>query len=572
MRNAGRVCFLLLMTAGLAVCAGCKPGVPMAGFTAEPRSGTAPVHVHFTDASRIDKDSSITGWAWTFGDGGTSADQNPAHTYAAAGTYEVSLTVTGNKGGTNTATLAGFITVTPARVTVPNVAGMTQAAATAALTGAGLAAGAVTQQTSATVPAGSVISQNPAAGTQADAGSAVALVVSSGPQMAAVPDGTGITQADAEAALTGAGLVLGTVTTQFSDTVPAGSVISQNPAAGGQAAIGSAVDLVVSAGPAITTPNVVGLAQADAQTLAGTAGFGMVRVELETSATVLRDHVISQNPAAGVQVAAGSEISLTVSSGYRISILLPGDVSLELTLVHAGSFTMGSPDTERNRDASEGPQHTVTLADDFYLGTCEVTQAQWTALMGGPPSAGYGDNRVGDSYPVYNVTWAEAQGFVAALNSYIPATGQGPLTVRLPSEAEWEYACRGGTQTRFFFGDSLDVGDANEDDGVRGLYMWYAGNNVGPYALQQKPVGIRLFNPFGLFDTHGNVSEWCADAWHADYTGAPSDGSVWDEVSPAFRVFRGGWWGYDARFCRSASRFGGSAYGTGLGFRVAATQ
>jgi formylglycine-generating enzyme required for sulfatase activity len=230
---------------------------------------------------------------------------------------------------------------------------------------------------------------------------------------------------------------------------------------------------------------------------------------------------------------------------------------------------MGSSDAERSRDASEGPQHLVALANDFYLGTYELTQAQWAALMGGPPAAGYGTDPVGDNYPVHSVTWAEAQDFVAALNTHITTTSQGPLTVRLPSEAEWEYACRGGTQTRFFFGDSLDVGDTIEDDGVRSVFMWYGGNNVDP-ALGQKPVGTRLPNPFGLFDMHGNVSEWCADAWHADYTGAPADGSVWDEVAPTHRAFRGGWWGFQARFCRSASRFGGSNYGNGLGFRLAA--
>src|SRR4029077_8928732 len=155
----------------------------------------------------------------------------------------------------------------PPQVAVPNVVGLTQAAATTAITNANLTLGTVTTQSSTTVPSGSVISQNPTSGTQVATGSAVNLVVSSGPPQVAVPNVVGLTQAAATTAITNANLTLGTVTTQSSTTVPSGSVISQNPTSGPQAVVGSAVNLVVSSGPPqVAVPNVVGLTQAAATT------------------------------------------------------------------------------------------------------------------------------------------------------------------------------------------------------------------------------------------------------------------------------------------------------------------
>ena len=155
--------------------AGCKPGEPLAGFTAEPTRGVAPLKVQFTDASVITKESTITGWSWEFGDGGTSAEQNPEHTYTAAGNFSVSLRVTSGEGKTDEVTLADYVKVLPVAgpegegegegegepplpVPVPNVVGMARAAAEAAITAAGLAVGTVTEDFNATVPAGSVIS------------------------------------------------------------------------------------------------------------------------------------------------------------------------------------------------------------------------------------------------------------------------------------------------------------------------------------------------------------------------------------------------------------------------------
>ncbi len=241
-----------------------------------------------------------------------------------------------------------------------------------------------------------------------------------------------------------------------------------------------------------------------------------------------------------------------------ITIMLPGNVPLVLVHIPAGSFQMGSPDTERGRSIEEGPVHTVNIGYDFYMGKYEVTQKQWLAVMVSWPRTPTSFYGVGDNYPAYYISWDDAKNFITALNTHISNTGQGPLTVRLPSEAEWEYACRAGTQTRFFFGDSLDCGDDAQDcaagtlPGNRSDYMWYWGNNS---PSGSKPVGTKLPNQFGLFDMHGNVWEWCEDDWHSSYNGAPVNGSAWvDNPRASLRVVRGGYWCTYARICRSASR------------------
>ena len=202
----------------------------------------------------------------------------------------------------------------PPPTTVPNVVGMTQAAATTAITGASLVVGTVTQQSSATVAAGSVISQSPAGGATVTSGSSVNLVVSTGPAPT-VPNVVGMTQAAATTAITGAGLVVGSVTQQSSATVPAGSVISQNPAGGTTVASGSSVSLVISTGPAPTVPNLVGMTQSAAQSAITGAGLVLGTVTQQSSSTVASGVVISQTPSSGTQVAAGASVNLVVSSG-----------------------------------------------------------------------------------------------------------------------------------------------------------------------------------------------------------------------------------------------------------------
>jgi len=260
--------------------------------------------------------------------------------------------------------------------------------------------------------------------------------------------------------------------------------------------------------------------------------------------------------------------------GPTETLLLPGYVPLELVRIPAGSFQMGSPDTERSRNDNEGPVHTVTINYDFYMGKYEVTQAQWLAVMGSwPGTAPSSEWGVGDDYPAYFVSWDDVQNFITALNAHITNTGQGPATVRLPSEAEWEYACRAGTQTRFYFGDSLSLSDTCEDDGTRNQYMWYCGNNpdYGEPGYGAKPVGGKLPNAFGLHDMSGNVYEWCEDDLHSGYTGTPSNGSAWiGSPRGSDRVRRGGRWDEGPRYCRSAHRgftFSGHRH-TFIGFRL----
>jgi formylglycine-generating enzyme required for sulfatase activity len=238
--------------------------------------------------------------------------------------------------------------------------------------------------------------------------------------------------------------------------------------------------------------------------------------------------------------------------------LLPGARQLRMVRIPAGTFQMGSPDTERGRYSYwEGPVHTVTITHDFYMGETEVTQAQWRAVMGSDPVDEYG---VGNDRPVYYVSWndiTQTNGFLDQLDAQSSYNG-----FRLPTEAEWEYACRAGTSTRFYFGDSLGCGDDNHDcaagtlPGNRSNYMWYQFNsNTPPY--WSKPVRGKLPNAFGLYDMHGNVWEWCQDWWQEDFysqPGATAPNPLCSDSTSGHRVIRGGhWFGYVWE-CRSAMR------------------
>jgi formylglycine-generating enzyme required for sulfatase activity len=253
----------------------------------------------------------------------------------------------------------------------------------------------------------------------------------------------------------------------------------------------------------------------------------------------------------------------------ELTVWLPGGIPLVLIEIHGGTFEMGSPDTELSHDSLEAPVHTVTIDYDFYMGKYELTQAQWWALMQyWPISRTYGAS---DDLPVYGVSWNDAKDFIAALNNHIGATGQGPLTVRLPSEAEWEYSCRAGTQTRFFFGDSLGAGEYCDDDGIRSQYMWFCGDGSPSGA---KEVGTKLPNAFGLYDMPGSIWEWCEDTRHNNYIGAPDDGSAWVSSSAGDRIYRGGFWGSNARTGRSALRnyYSPTIRNFTFGMRIAATR
>ncbi|HVD94174.1 MAG TPA: PASTA domain-containing protein, partial [Vicinamibacterales bacterium] len=231
---------------------------------------------------------------------------------AAAGTV---TTLDATSPSTNRFNFAAIeILAAPVTVAVPNVVGLTQAAATTAITNASLTVGTITTATSLTVPAGSVISQTPVSGTQVNTGSAVALVVSSGLPKVAVPNVFGLTQAAATTAITNASMTVGTITTATSTTVPAGSVISQTPLSGTQVSTGSAVALEVSSGvPQVAVPNVVGLTQAAATPAITNASLTVGTITTATSTTVPAGSVISQTPVSGTQVSTGSAVALVVS-------------------------------------------------------------------------------------------------------------------------------------------------------------------------------------------------------------------------------------------------------------------
>ena len=219
------------------------------------------------------------------------------------------------------------------------------------------------------------------------------------------------------------------------------------------------------------------------------------------------------------------------------SIELAPGVWLELQPIPAGTFLIGSPETEKARGEDE-TRHEVTLTQPFLIGKYPVTQAQWRAVMGSNPSYFQSDN-----LPVENVSWDDAQSFCVKVHE---KTGH---TVCLPTDAQWEYSCRAGTSTPFHFGQELNGTQANCD----GNYP-YGTTQKGPYLGKTSPVGSYPANAWGLYDMHGNVWEWCQD-WYGDY---PKQ-SVTDPRGPevgSICVIRGRSWYYEAAYCRSASRNG----------------
>jgi len=212
---------------------------------------------------------------------------------------------------------------------------------------------------------------------------------------------------------------------------------------------------------------------------------------------------------------------------------------MELVLIPVGKFLMGSPDTEKDRGKEGGAQHEVTISKPFYMGKYEVTQQQWDAVMaqlGIKNPSKFKDGPDAPKRPVEHANWDEACAFCEKLSQTTKRQ------VRLPTEAEWEYACRAGTTTRFSFGDS---------DVFLGAYAWSSLNAGGT----THPVGGKKPNPWGLYDIHGNVYEWCADDFHDSYQNAPADGRAWvDQPRPGNRVLRGGSWDGNPRQCRWAYR------------------
>ncbi len=221
-------------------------------------------------------------------------------------------------------------------------------------------------------------------------------------------------------------------------------------------------------------------------------------------------------------------------------------IGMDFVEIPAGEFMMGSG------DGRAGPVRKVTIGESYYLGKYEVTQEQWVMVMG--YNSSYFD---GDNNPVEQVSWNDAQEFVKRLNEM-----EGTDKYRLPSESEWEYACRAGTTTFYSFGDSASYLDD---------YAWY---DTDPYNGDQPgdrthPVGWKKANLWGLYDMHGNVHEWCQNIYHDSYLGTPDNGSAFEKIDPDVgasgdaslqidlnvkRVLRGGSWSSTPRYCGCAYR------------------
>ncbi|MEW6235609.1 MAG: SUMF1/EgtB/PvdO family nonheme iron enzyme [Candidatus Omnitrophota bacterium] len=234
----------------------------------------------------------------------------------------------------------------------------------------------------------------------------------------------------------------------------------------------------------------------------------------------------------------------------ELTIHLPQNIDMTFVYIPAGEFMMGHGKNERDITEMRTPPHKVTIYHEFYIGKYLVTQAQWRAIMGDNPS--YFKEKPNN--PVEQVTWYSCKLFIERLNQMDKGI------FRLPSEAEWEYACRAGTTTWFYWGDDLEYK-------VIDKYAWFGGNSNGT----THEVGLKEPNRWCLYDMSGNIWEWCEDDWHFDYNGAPNDGNAWISYPRnIIRVIRGGCWAGDASVCRSSIRYNSPVDGNNdIGFRLA---
>jgi formylglycine-generating enzyme required for sulfatase activity len=266
-------------------------------------------------------------------------------------------------------------------------------------------------------------------------------------------------------------------------------------------------------------------------------------------------------------LAAGSEKAQNDQKELSENSLLPVEVEtlkygVRMRLIPTGSFKMGSPLSEKGRDCDEGPQHVVTIDKPFYIGMFEITQRQWKDVMGTSPAY---FKAAGEFAPVEEVSWDDCQLFLEKLCAELKVPNG---TYRLPTEAEWEYTCRAGTKTSLYNGE-LKILSENNATKLNNI-AWYRGNsevshfggvNLSGYIYEEAdapkfgthPVGLKEANAFGLYDTIGNVWEWCSSRYKY-YKSAKTKGSTDSLTGGAGPVFRGGSWEFGARFCRAAFR------------------
>ncbi len=291
--------------------------------------------------------------------------------------------------------------------------------------------------------------------------------------------------------------------------------------------------------------------------------------------TVFGEKVTKRNAKKVIEEFAMPKIAINTTqktAPYYIEDL-GNEIRLEMVLIPGGSFMMGSPEDELERRESESPQHLVNI-NPFCIGKYPVTQEQWRAVASLPQVHRTLDSEpsrfTGDKRPVEQVSWDDAVEFCDRLTSYTKRQ------YRLPSEAEWEYACRAGTTTPFHFGETITTDLANYDGTDDKEHKWSGSYGPGPKGTyQQETTDVGSFgvaNAFGLYDMHGNVWEWCADHWHDNYEGATTDGSAWIDIDNDndnhFRLLRGGSWNNDPEYCRCASRFDNNLGSNNVGFRV----
>jgi len=233
---------------------------------------------------------------------------------------------------------------------------------------------------------------------------------------------------------------------------------------------------------------------------------------------------------------------------------LANSIGMKLKLIPAGEFMMGSPESEEERDNDE-TQHRVKITKPFYMGIHEVTKSQWKAVMGTEPWSGYTYMKEGANYAASYLSWEDAVEFCKKLSS------RDGRTYSLPTEAQWEYACRAGTATAYCFGNSSSS---------LGTYAWYYGNASDVDEEYAHEVGQKRPNAWGLYDMHGNVWEWCQDWYDNDYYENSPGSDPRGPSSGSRRVFRGGSWRLNPRYCRSAYRYSDSPENRNfiLGFRV----